>query len=151
MKLIFLDIDGVLTTPGNNWHFNKECVDNLIELIRSCDAKIVVCSSWRESTLEQTLRYLPAKLREHIIAQTPDIPNEDKGKEVQSYIHQHPSQLAMLEDEYIIIDDDPASYMPFQRSMHLVTTDMAQGFTREDMQKAERILKHINTISYEKT
>ena len=44
---IFLDIDGVLipVSGGGSQSFNKRNIDNLNELIRKTDAKIVITSS----------------------------------------------------------------------------------------------------------
>lgn len=141
MKLIFLDIDGVLTTPRTDFQFCKSCVDNLLDLVKSCDAKIIICSSWKESTLENTLRLLPVCIREHIIAQTPDVEEGNKGKEVQLYLQRHPSAQALPSDNYIIIDDEPDNYLPHQRSLHMVATNTYEGLTEENVRKAISILK----------
>jgi hydroxymethylpyrimidine pyrophosphatase-like HAD family hydrolase len=62
LKLIFLDIDGVLVTtnsliPSDKYFghtFDKNCVQNLIEILDATGAKVVISSSWREGrTLSQ--------------------------------------------------------------------------------------------------
>ena len=139
-KIIFLDIDGVLTHPSPDWRFCMDCINRLLSLVENCDAKIVICSSWKESTLEKTVCLLPKKLRQYIVDQTPDIPGANKGQEVSEYLHQHPSLIANLEDEYVILDDEPEEYTPMQQSLHLVVTDMYIGLSDKNVEKAKKIL-----------
>lgn len=140
MKIIFLDIDGVLTTKETDFRFSSKCVENLLSLIRKTDAKIVICSSWKEDSLERTLPLLPAAVREHVFAQTPNLPNATKGKEVQAFLHSHPSLQDNLNDEYIILDDEPELYLPHQVSMHFIRTDINVGLTNRDTEKATKLL-----------
>lgn len=56
MKVIFLDIDGVLNviSQGNDQYgqlFHQHLVDNLKRIIDATSAKIVISSSWRKSHL----------------------------------------------------------------------------------------------------
>lgn len=47
-RIIFLDIDGVLSTARNAYGmWDSEAMNNLIKIIQATDAKIVVSSSWR--------------------------------------------------------------------------------------------------------
>jgi len=54
MKVIFLDIDGVLTTANKKWTFDENCVKHLVDIINETDAYIVISSSWRSYDLEET-------------------------------------------------------------------------------------------------
>lgn len=53
MKIIFLDIDGVLNGPVSSWdgfphsHIDKTMVGRLNEIIAATGAKVVISSSWR--------------------------------------------------------------------------------------------------------
>lgn len=65
-KYIFLDIDGVLATGENLgedgcWTFTPRCIDNLNKILSVTDAKIVLSSSWRKWSLEDTIKDLKAK------------------------------------------------------------------------------------------
>lgn len=140
MKLIFLDIDGVLTTKETDFRFSSKCIENLLSLIRKTDAKIVICSSWKEENLEKTLPLLPSRLYEHVLAQTPNLPNATKGKEVQAFLHSHPFLQDNLNDEYIILDDEPELYLPHQVSMHFIQTDINTGLTEQNIKKATKLL-----------
>lgn len=50
MKVIFLDIDGVLNLEDSGRHleWDRKAVDGLRECLRETGAKIVISSSWRE-------------------------------------------------------------------------------------------------------
>lgn len=142
MNLIFLDIDGVLTTRETDFHFKKECIDNLLLIIKETSAKIIVCSSWKEETLDKTIKLLPEQIREHVLDQTPSMPGKTKGEEVQLFLHKNPSQQWLTEDDYVILDDEPEQYLPFQRSLHLVTTNIKTGLSKEDAKIAIRMLQN---------
>ena len=55
MKIIFLDFDGVITTLKSNWAIDNEKVELVKQICDATGAKIVISSSWRRYTLEQTL------------------------------------------------------------------------------------------------
>lgn len=135
MKIIFLDIDGVLCLSTNGFNFDTECIDNLIALAEKAEARVVLCSSWKEDTLEKSTRYLPGKLKTLIKDQTPNLPGKKKGDEVQEYIQRVPA------DSYVILDDEPDHYLLHQRESHLVTTDRRTGLTAGKCKEAEWNLK----------
>lgn len=64
-KYIFLDIDGVLATPESiqegGWGLVDSCQDNLGKLLEATGAEIVISSSWRKSTLTDTIDYLKSR------------------------------------------------------------------------------------------
>ena len=62
MKLIFLDVDGVLNRGNTPGKFEAECLDALKHVISKSDAKVVLSSTWRYT--EETTGELLAKLRE---------------------------------------------------------------------------------------
>ena len=142
MNLIFLDIDGVLNTRETDFHFKKECIDNLLLIIKETSTKIVICSSWKEETLGETIQLLPEQIREHILDQTPSIPGKTKGEEVRLFLHKNPSLQCLPNEDYVILDDEPEQYLPFQRSLHLVTTNMKTGLSKEDAKIAIRMLQN---------
>lgn len=66
MKIIFLDIDGVIATQksldeSGLWGFTNECQENLQILLKNTGAKLVISSSWRKHTLEDTVTHLKEK------------------------------------------------------------------------------------------
>ena len=53
MKVIFLDFDGVITIPPK-WFFQANLIKNVKKIVDKTGAKIVVSSSWRSETVENT-------------------------------------------------------------------------------------------------
>jgi hypothetical protein len=54
MKIIFLDIDGVISTPdcvpitdGKYYALNRECIKVLNEVMEKTGARLVLSSSWK--------------------------------------------------------------------------------------------------------
>ena len=58
MKIIFLDIDGVISTEKSHYALDKDACNLLGKIIDATDAKIVISSSWRKNTVEATKEYL---------------------------------------------------------------------------------------------
>lgn len=62
LKIIFLDIDGVLATPEclnkGLWGLVESKQELLGKIIETTEAKIVLSSSWRKSNLEDTKAYM---------------------------------------------------------------------------------------------
>jgi hypothetical protein len=76
-KIIFLDIDGVIATPetiiGGGWGITPKCENMLAYIIKNTNAEIVLTSSWRLPTLEETISYMTEHgfhLSEHITGVT---------------------------------------------------------------------------------
>lgn len=155
MKVIFLDIDGVLNVipQGHDAHggiFHPHLVDNLRHIIDSTDAKIVISSSWRHSGLQAMLdMWSDRKLPGEIIGITGyrkdlDCFSKQRGTEVQEYVDKHPEI-----DTYVILDDD-GDMLPHQWENHFVQcsenfdhddkVDYGYGLTRICSDKAISIL-----------
>lgn len=158
MKVIFLDIDGVLNVipQGHDAYggiFHPEFVDNLKRIINETGAKIVISSSWRHSGLQKMLemwnfRNLPGE----VIGVTPDLyrhvdfEGERKmvrGDEIQATIDRHPEIT-----NYVILDDD-TDMLPRQMGNFVQTSnninhpdciDIGYGLTNECTNRAIRIL-----------
>lgn len=136
MKIIFLDIDGVLNVIGQGYDeygqgFHPHLVENLKRIIDETGAKIVISSSWRKSGLKQMQdmwkhRALPGE----VIDTTPSLYLQ-RGGSIQFYnnkLEQHPtpkisgysiprgceiqywlnseSETHLIDDGYVILDDD---------------------------------------------
>ncbi|HEY7300956.1 MAG TPA: HAD domain-containing protein [Xanthobacteraceae bacterium] len=129
MKIIFLDIDGVLNckqTPNPRklpYIVDPELVARLRRVIASTGAQVVLTSTWR---------YDPAGLfsARHwgvpFIDVTPDLPHEPRCSEICSWLRDNPTvrRYAVLDDE-----DDGLDGLPlFQPSSVTGLTDnMAKG------------------------
>ena len=124
MKVIFLDIDGVLNckttaNPRNfPYHSDPELVKRLHRLLDLTDAKVVLSSTWRYdpagvfSAKNQGIPFIDT---------TPDMPDRPRFKEIKSWIDRHPDV-----ERYIVIDDedDDLDSLPlFQPSRNTGLTD----------------------------
>ncbi|NQX65653.1 hypothetical protein HQN90_05880 [Paenibacillus alba] len=132
MKLIFLDIDGVLVTtnsliPSDKYFahtFDKTCVQNLIEILNATGAKVVISSSWREGrTLAQLQSIFQSNgIEDCVIGLTPSFNDETiRGTEIKAYLE----GCNGLEC-FVIIDDEEkmGDLEPF-----LIETEFRTGIT----------------------
>ena len=153
MKVIFLDIDGVMNSEdwyrfiedtgldksqGINRDIDYRGLDidyravKLLKLyIETHDIHIVISSSWRDITLKQTLLALAETpmidVIDRIIGQTPHRYNGIRGKEIEMWLADHPEV-----DEFYIIDDDD---FDIHQKDRLIKTDYMHGLTQEDLDK----------------
>lgn len=120
MKIIFLDIDGVLNS--SNWalrekesgrdpqwslfnNFDLDAIAVLNEVVERTEAKVVISSSWR---LFHPLGHIIGLLKKHgfkgeVIDRTPDRTKQPyrRGNEIQDWLDAHPEV-----QKFVIIDDD---------------------------------------------
>ena len=153
MKVIFLDIDGVMNNNPfivKTQHeegfqaymskFDPGCVKNLNRILDAVpDAKIVVSSSWRlHYKTNSSLRRL---LMENgidagrFVGVTPKrgVHPEARGNEIELWLREHDivESLVILDD-----DSDMAHLLP-----RLVQTDIESGLTEKDADKAIQMLR----------
>jgi len=118
MKIIFLDIDGVLNVIPQEYDefgglFHEKFVDNLRWIIEQTNAKIVISSTWRHDGLKSIKNmWKKRNLPGEIIGITPnevDVVNRgtckfydlvSRGHEIQQWINDNNIK------HYCIIDDD---------------------------------------------
>lgn len=158
MKIIFLDIDGVLNVipQGHDAFggiFHSDFVNNLKRIIDETDAKIVISSSWRHSGFQKMLdmwefRNLPGE----VIGVTPDLyrfldfegeRTMVRGDEIQAVLNIHPEIT-----HYVILDDDTdmlkhqlGNFVCCANNInHPDCIDIGYGLTKECTNKAIRIL-----------
>ena len=129
MKVIFLDIDGVLNVipQGHDEHggiFHAHFIDNLKKIIDQTGAKIVISSSWRSAGLSGMQKmWADRKLPGEVIAITPygnstfqylDRSSEKikdsapRGSEIKKWlddVHYNKTNFDTIES-YVILDDD---------------------------------------------
>ena len=153
-KVIFLDFDGVITTVLSNWNIDKKKVDMVKDICDSTGAKIVISSSWRRYTLEQTIETITNELRVRGNQPFPypdliiDITsrmygfkygNKEKhyglcrGLEIDHWLCEHQDVT-----NYVILDDD--SDMLLSQKKHFIKTHALRGISKRDVIKAIKIL-----------
>lgn len=131
IKIIFLDIDGVLNHRGNFGKGDIYPIDSLCasELNRICgmtNAKLVISSSWRiiKNDIDLKQKFKEKGINGEIIGKTP-ILGTIRGKEIQKFIDDYPNKI----DEFIILDDDSDMGDLIN---HLIKTDFTNnGLTKE--------------------
>ena len=165
MKVIFLDIDGVLNTqdwhsrmtkdtPRDEfgWAFDLVAVENLAHIIKETGASIVISSSWKFLGLAKLremwkIRNLPGI----VLDITPNTISDElllnanldemklgvcRGNEIKEWLSKHKGEVS----NYVIIDDFD-DLLPEQDD-HVVLTDTLIGITEFDAEKAITILNN---------
>lgn len=143
MKVIFLDIDGVLNyvyctakAPNGCIGIATEPLEVLSDLIRASDAQIVLISTWKKawekvsSDCSSMGEYLNMRLaqqgltvldktRDHIL---------DRGYGIQVWLEEHPDVT-----QWLVLDDDIfEDYEEEGILSHLVTTNFYTGGLRKE-------------------
>lgn len=133
IKIIFLDIDGVLVTrhsicrplTKDHYHrFQKSCVKELNRIVRRTEAKIVVSSTWRKHDWDEVLQHLADEgIVADVIGKTPSLNSGIRGREIGVWL----STYKMSISSFVILDDDSdmEDLMP-----RLVQTSMKGGLRR---------------------
>lgn len=150
MKVIFLDIDGVITTPPT-WTINFDNLQLIKDLVDITNAKIVLSSSWKNSC-NNDIKLVKEKLKTYLkcfsdndkltnlfnwfINNIYDITPSNgacRGDEIQKYLDHHTNI-----DNYVIIDDD--SDMNDEHVYHFVQTDSTFGITQRELTLCNYVL-----------
>ena len=152
MKIIFLDIDGVVcnqkcwkSREDEDGHhiFDQNCLKLLEKIIEKTEAKIVISSTWRFlglESLKDLFRLRGFKYYNQII----DITGEDncrlRGVEIYQWIEEFKKKEKL--ESYVIIDDD--SDMLYWQRNYFVKTNTYKGINGHNANKAIKILNNVN-------
>lgn len=143
MKVVFLDIDGVLNTPGNYMDpvrgtdaLENDLVKRARLVCRPADVYWVLSSTWRLAYgLAQTVAALQRhgwpEAKEKNLGETPSYPNLPRGAEIRAWLGHHPDIT-----EYVIIDDDPNAGDGHDIDRRHVRTIGSVGLTMRNCQNA---------------
>ena len=153
MKIIFLDIDGVLCNR-KSWinitdyydgydNFDNNCLRLLEKIVEETKAFIVVTSSWRVGKTTEKMKKIfldrGFKYSEKIIDITPDLLNDcPSGWEIRKWLHCQKTESSFPVKQYVIIDDDID--MLYEQKDNFVETKTEIGLTEQDYNKAIKIL-----------
>ena len=151
MKIVFLDIDGVLNHVrmtdkiGEGLDVvSKSAVDIFNDFTDETDAKVVISSTWRH-VRGRTHEDLVALLRSlgltgDIIGQTPVLRERHslRGNEIYGWLKENEALVGREFNRYVIIDDD--SDMLLWQARNYVSVDNYTGITPNTTYKAKRIL-----------
>lgn len=112
MKVIFLDIDGVLNSDkyfdkieGRDIHGIEEDIDvETIKLLRKAveetGAKVVFTSTWRYKKRAEELKQLMLENGVIVDSSTPYLKNE-RGEEIKQWLKEHPDT-----EDFVLLDDE---------------------------------------------
>jgi len=141
MRIIFLDIDGVLN-DHNSLQKGVELLPEKVllvdEICKKTGANIIISSSWREDAKNCTeavtqFQWVLGRLGlvyGRVIGATPCGNTWLRGNEIEAWLDKNKG----LWDQYIILDDN--SDMLPEQLPRLVLTHSADGITRADVYKA---------------
>ena len=158
MKVIFLDIDGVLNTHKTTRRLNccneftfvdTRKVLRLRDIVERTGAKLVLSSTWRLGAMPDTF-YLEREALRELAAEfrrlrcplwfdiTPCLPRAKRWQEINAWLMNHDT------DDFIILDDVGEELKPFDDK--LVLTNMRDGLTKE---RAELAIKMLGEVENE--
>lgn len=153
MKVIFLDVDGVLNSSSWATEKQKEGVyifrDNLLneaallmlrDLVEETNAVLVLSSSWRK--FKKCRDDLANQLTQHQLSIFSDTPETDgiRGDDINAWLVAHPCV-----ESYVILDDD-ADMLECQIP-YLVQTTFEDGLQDSHCRRAKAILNHCAQIN----
>lgn len=144
MKIIFLDVDGVLNDLSwskqqierikqqkthERCEINPACVARLARIVRRTGAKIVLSSTWRhlkdsdDAEIKRMWQYLVDSLAQQdmtILDCTPVLPG-NRPEEIASWLLYRKAEV----ETFVILDDDftAKDYEPYGLDKHLVKTE----------------------------
>lgn len=166
MKIIFLDIDGVLNCEsdmGTKYdarlntpcHFySTRCRDNLNTLLEQTEANIVVSSTWRLGETIESMQDILIQMGVigEVIGLTPRLHGEAslRGNEILKWIKDNQDHIGVPYYQYrtyVILDDD--SDMLYWQKDNFVCTDRYSGLTIKDCNKAMMMLNYNLNINKE--
>lgn len=146
MRILFLDIDGVLNDPefllaslnDGTWEENvdRRRVARVNRIVDETGARIVVCSDWRHLLPLRRLQEVLADrgLKSRIFGRTPAIRDADRGLECAAWIGCFKQQVTSF-----AVVDDRWDFRPI-RHRH-VRTSAQLGLTQSDAERAIRLLR----------
>lgn len=166
MKVIFLDIDGVVNTSANKWETgrvkfrgkrciptNKEPKRTLVKMVKwmlENDAYFVMSTSWgRNSVAEdwnKILRNYGVK-KDLVISRTSLRQDGTRGLEILEWLEKwntdevgkHGKERV---ESYVVIDDDVKDIIPYIKPKScIIHTNVRKGLTESDLEKIKSYFK----------
>lgn len=142
IKVIFLDIDGVLNTSSSledNVHLLPEKCLRIAHIAKTCDAKIVISSSWRRNNdllfFKSVFNCLG--IPKHLIIDKTPCSNKNRirGYDIAEWLSNNEHVIS-----YIIIDDS-SDFFEYQKRYHIKTRKTA-GISFQNMLDAINLLNN---------
>ncbi len=141
MRVIFLDIDGVMTSNAlieengmgeKLYPFSKSSVIALNEILAANKAKIILTSSWRTvfSVEKQCQVFEENGVQQFPRGETIDLGFENRSQEIRDYLNKH------TVDGFVILDDMEIEGF----DEHFLRIDPDNGLTMNHVKMVNRIL-----------
>lgn len=151
MKVIFLDIDGVLNTPssesrcGEYIGIDDEKVEKLKQIVEKTKAEIVLISTWKkywrkEEKLKPLQDYSANYLDEKLAKQGLKATDKTKDKSDGRYLSRGESILEYVYrnnvEKYIILDDCQFDYDGCDLTDNYIKTNQIEGLSEQQVKVA---------------
>ena len=154
MKIIFLDIDGVLNSSDYRQRMGMDYFSQIIDrrkmtllkhIVEETGAEVVLSSTWRkfwnpgENQLDPAGQYIHDIFREYglwIHSKTAVLERAGRNEEIQAWLARYP-----YVDGYVILDDKDFGWSDALRA-HFVQTDLnGDGLEESQVQRIIDVLK----------
>lgn len=154
MKIIFLDIDGVLNSSDYRQRMGMDYFSQIIDrrkmpllkhIVEETGAEVVLSSTWRkfwnpgENQLDPAGQYIHDIFREYglwIHSKTAVLERAGRNEEIQAWLARYP-----YVDGYVILDDKDFGWSDALRA-HFVQTDLnGDGLEESQVQQVIDVLK----------
>jgi hypothetical protein len=158
MKIIFLDLDGVLCTPAECMqrevrvdghylhHLNPEAVQAINHVTDTTGAVFVISSTWRTRGLKTLVKHFKNEgVTGTILDRTPSLDCYERGLEILDWLKNHPE---IDVESFVILDDErDAAHTPElkERFIQSLWRDWENkgrplGFTMDHAERAIKLL-----------
>lgn len=162
MKIIFLDIDGVMNficIPKEDkvkhgiGEMSKIAIDLLNQYTSANDIKLVISSTWRNDTRQGNIQEYMSLfgITGEVIGITPVIDIALRGNEIRKWLQINKEIIGCHEYEYkdyVILDDD--SDMLLWQKDNFIQTDRWTGITPTTFWKMDNIFKIKTEMNYDR-
>lgn len=139
MKVIFLDVDGVVSSFGERGLCGLR-LDMFADVVKQTGAEVVLSSTWRHPHCREQRMRLQRELGNRDVEFHSFTPMamelKTRGDEIQTWLNGHRREQV----EFVILDDDPNDEMG-RLKPHLVKRDGYNGLTNAD---CEEIVRRLN-------
>ena len=154
MKVIFLDIDGVVNTSANKWETGrikfrgarciptnrepKRVLAKLIKWMLENEVYFVMSTSWGRSSTARDWNEILKNYginKDLVISRTPVHETGKRGLEILKWIKIWNEEKMEKVKKYLVIDDDIFDIEPYISKSHIIHTDVRKGLTEKDLEK----------------
>lgn len=145
MKILFLDVDGVLNShkTGGRYALKRACLKRLEKIVKETGCDIVLSSTWRKDAyalkrLRRVLKYRNIFIKD-ITPDFSDVHHLVRGDEIHEWMVRHLTRAEWGTIKIAILDDD-SDMLDFQLK-DFFQTDGEYGMTDTI---AYRVIYHLN-------